>query len=194
MTVLINKCVLHLSAFGLNMLHSELFDRRSYKYNSYENILLSCTASIQCWKCFCIICLRTVFGRPYYRSRLCYSMSSVVCLSVTFCILAKRYVLAKKCLKEQIGLPPWRLPNGTNLGKPRDAAMLRGGVCCAAHRSLLKLLLLLLRVCVCVCVCVCPCDVLRVAPGHADPVLHRSDSDPGRWNPRSLSAVLQWRS
>ena len=35
-----------------------------------------------------------VFGRPYYRSRLCYSMSSVclsVCrLSVTFCVLAKR--------------------------------------------------------------------------------------------------------
>jgi len=37
-----------------------------------------------------------VFGRPYYRSRLCHSMSSV-CLSVvcrlssvTFCILAKR--------------------------------------------------------------------------------------------------------
>ena len=28
----------------------------------------------------------------------------VVChLSVTFCIVAKRYVLAKKCLKEQIG-------------------------------------------------------------------------------------------
>jgi len=26
-----------------------------------------------------------------------------VCLSVTFCIVAKRYVLAKKCLKERIG-------------------------------------------------------------------------------------------
>jgi len=31
---------------------------------------------------------------------------SVCCLSVTFCIEAKRYVLAKNCLKEQIGLPP----------------------------------------------------------------------------------------
>ena len=26
-----------------------------------------------------------------------------VCLSVTFCIVAKRYVLARKCLKERIG-------------------------------------------------------------------------------------------
>ena len=47
----------------------------------------------------------SVFGRPYYRSSLWYSMSSVcrlsVCrLSVTFCIVAKRCVLAKKCLKE----------------------------------------------------------------------------------------------
>ena len=48
-----------------------------------------------------------VFGRPYYRSNLWYSVSSVVCLSsivclssVTFCIVAKRCVLAKKCLKE----------------------------------------------------------------------------------------------
>jgi len=47
-----------------------------------------------------------IFGRPYYRSSLWYSVSSVVCLSsvchlsVTFCIVAKRYVLAKKCLKE----------------------------------------------------------------------------------------------
>ena len=43
-------------------------------------------------------------GRPYYRSSLWYSVSSVcrlsVCLSVTFCIVAKRCVLAKKCLKE----------------------------------------------------------------------------------------------
>ena len=47
------------------------------------------------------------FGRPYYQSSLWYSMSSVclsVCLSsVTFCIVAKRCVLAKKCLKEGIG-------------------------------------------------------------------------------------------
>ena len=47
-----------------------------------------------------------VFGRPYYRSSLWYSVSSVVCLSsvclssVTFCIVAKRCVVAKKCLKE----------------------------------------------------------------------------------------------
>jgi len=29
-----------------------------------------------------------------------------VCLSVTFCIVAKQHILAKNCLKEQIGLPP----------------------------------------------------------------------------------------
>ena len=28
---------------------------------------------------------------------------SVVCLSVTFCIVAKRYVLVKNCLKDRIG-------------------------------------------------------------------------------------------
>jgi len=28
---------------------------------------------------------------------------SSVCLSVTFCIVAKRYVLSKNCLKEWIG-------------------------------------------------------------------------------------------
>ena len=44
-------------------------------------------------------------GRPYYRSSLWHDVSSVVCLSVclssvTFCIVAKRYVLAKNCLKE----------------------------------------------------------------------------------------------
>jgi len=49
-----------------------------------------------------------IFGRPYYRSSLWYSMSSVclssvVCPSVTFCIVAKRCVLVKKCLKEWIG-------------------------------------------------------------------------------------------
>jgi len=37
-----------------------------------------------------------IFGRPYYRSCLWRDVSSVVCLSVTFCIVAKRYVLAKK--------------------------------------------------------------------------------------------------
>jgi len=44
-----------------------------------------------------------VFGRPYYRSRLWYTMSSVSLSSVTFCIVAKRYVLAKNCLEELIG-------------------------------------------------------------------------------------------
>ena len=41
----------------------------------------------------------------------------VVCLSssssVTFCIVAKPHILAKNCLKDQIGLP-LRLPHGTN--------------------------------------------------------------------------------
>ena len=47
------------------------------------------------------------FGRPYYRSSLWYTVSSVCRLSVvgrhlsvTLCIVAKRYVLAKNCLKE----------------------------------------------------------------------------------------------
>ena len=47
-----------------------------------------------------------VFGWPYYRSCLWHDVLSVclsVCLSVTFCIVVKRYVLAKKCLKEWIG-------------------------------------------------------------------------------------------
>jgi len=45
-----------------------------------------------------------LFGRPYYRSCLWHTMSCVVCrLSVTFCIVAKRYVLAKNRLKEWIG-------------------------------------------------------------------------------------------
>ena len=42
-----------------------------------------------------------LIGRPL--GRLWYPMSSVVCLSVTFCIVAKRHILAKNCLKEQIG-------------------------------------------------------------------------------------------
>jgi len=43
----------------------------------------------------------SIFGQPYYRSRLWHT---VVCLSVvTFCIVAKRYILAKKCLKERVG-------------------------------------------------------------------------------------------
>ena len=44
-----------------------------------------------------------IFGRPYYRSSLSYTVSFVCRLSVTFCIVAKRYVLAKNCLKERIG-------------------------------------------------------------------------------------------
>ena len=41
---------------------------------------------------------RTI-GRAF--GKLCWL--SVVCLSVTFCIVAKWYVLAKNCLKERIG-------------------------------------------------------------------------------------------
>jgi len=50
-----------------------------------------------------------VFGRPYYRSCLWHDVSSVCGLSVvrrlsvTFCVVAKRHVLAKNCLKEWIG-------------------------------------------------------------------------------------------
>ena len=45
-----------------------------------------------------------IFGQPYYRSSLWYTVSSVCRLSsVMFCIVAKLYVLAKNCLKEWIG-------------------------------------------------------------------------------------------
>ena len=66
---------------------------------------------VQVWDLISITLWRwlLVFGRPYYRLSLWYSVSSV-CLSVvcrlssvTFCIVAKRYVLAKNCLKERIG-------------------------------------------------------------------------------------------
>ena len=44
---------------------------------------------------------RTI-GRAF--STMCrLSVCLSVCLSVTFCIVAKRYVLAKNCLKERIG-------------------------------------------------------------------------------------------
>jgi len=50
---------------------------------------------------------RQVLGRPHctiVRAKLgTLCRLSVVCLSVTFCIAAKRYVLAKSCLKERIG-------------------------------------------------------------------------------------------
>jgi len=58
--------------------------RPLYNLRVRANYLASCVSDIGLM----------VFGRPYYLS------SSVVCLSVTFCIVAKRYVLAKKCLKE----------------------------------------------------------------------------------------------
>jgi len=50
-----------------------------------------------------VLIAQAVFGRPYYRSCLWYNVSSVCLSSVTFCIVAKRYVLAKNCLKEWIG-------------------------------------------------------------------------------------------
>jgi len=56
------------------------------------------------------------FGRPYF-VKVEPMSSHVVCLSsssssssVTFCIVAKRYILAKNCLKEQIGYPPETTP------------------------------------------------------------------------------------
>jgi len=47
----------------------------------------------------------SIFGRPYYRSSLWYTLLFVCRLlsSVTFCIVTKWYVLAKNCLKEWIG-------------------------------------------------------------------------------------------
>ena len=81
---------------------------------------LKCIATLPCKICllkimaeFSLMPSYLFLGRPYYRSSLWYTVSSVclsvvvslsVCrLSVTFCIVAKRYVLAKKCLKELIG-------------------------------------------------------------------------------------------
>jgi len=81
----------------------------------YQNCSVFCCV----WQLYPIICktkmnssygwmcsFRFLFGRPYYRSCLWYTVSSVcclsVCLSVTFCIVAKWYVLAKNCLKEWI--------------------------------------------------------------------------------------------
>jgi len=43
-----------------------------------------------------------IFGRPYYIGRV---FGTLRRLSVTFCIVTKRYVLAKKCLKERIENP-----------------------------------------------------------------------------------------
>ena len=39
-----------------------------------------------------------IFSRPYWRSRLCYSVASVCRPSVTLCIVAKRCVLEQKLL------------------------------------------------------------------------------------------------
>jgi len=59
--------------------------------------------------CVCLLMSQwyydSIFGQPYYRSAfgtMC-RLSSVCLSSVTFCIVPKRYVLAKKCLKEWIG-------------------------------------------------------------------------------------------
>ena len=65
--------------------------------------------------------LANFIGRPYFVKVEPMSSHVVwrrrrrlsVCPSVTFCIVAKRYIIAKNCLKEQIELPP-RLLHGTN--------------------------------------------------------------------------------
>jgi len=69
--------------------------------------------SFFCSNTACRLCLKNrisvgslewVFGRPYCRSCLWHDVSSV-CLSssVMFCIVSKRYVLVKNCLKKWIG-------------------------------------------------------------------------------------------
>ena len=72
-----------------------------------HHVLLVCTGLLSILHMQSLVKFRyVVFGRPYYRSSLWYTVSSVclsssVCrLSVMFCIVAKRCVLAKKCLKE----------------------------------------------------------------------------------------------
>jgi len=47
-------------------------------------------------------CGRWLAGRTIGRAFGTMCRLSSVCLSVTFCIVAKRYVLAKNCLKERI--------------------------------------------------------------------------------------------
>ena len=65
-----------------------------------ELTVLCVNLSSEFWLAFCYLHCNTlnlkgiIFGRPYYRSSLWHAMSSVclsVCLSVTFCIVAKRW-------------------------------------------------------------------------------------------------------
>ena len=109
--LLFTSVLLH-SASLFNMLYSwtrHLF-KLTHAHITYIQVLcFSNLLSRHCHiGCFKPLQLPWWFLADCIRSRLCHSMSSVVCL--TFCIAAKRYVLAKNCLKEQIGLPPETTP------------------------------------------------------------------------------------
>jgi len=59
-----------------------------------------------CWTCTLSVCFATLFlSRPYHACATMWCPD--VCLSVVchVSIVAKRYVLPKKCLKKQVGLP-----------------------------------------------------------------------------------------
>ena len=64
-----------------------------------------------------VFCVQFLADRTIGRAFATACHLSVCLSSVTFCILAKRYVLAKNCLKEQIGLPP-ETTNGYQFGPP----------------------------------------------------------------------------
>jgi len=53
----------------------------------------------------CVETSSAIFGRPYGRA-----FGTACRLSVMFCIVVKRHILAKNRLKEQIGLPPDTTP------------------------------------------------------------------------------------
>ena len=84
----------------------------------------SCSIDHYCYPVWSFLADRTI-GRAFATECRLSVCLSVCRLSVTFCILAKRYVLAKNCLKEQIGLPP-ETTNGYQFGPPIPPLPLTG--------------------------------------------------------------------
>jgi len=96
--------------------------------------------SWQYWQTVCRVTkISRFFGRPYL-GRAYVTACRLSSSSVTFCIVAKRHILAKNCLKEQIGLPPETTPRyqfgppipplmGIILYKLKDSACFRKAVC-----------------------------------------------------------------
>ena len=97
---------LNTTVYALIRVHSTLKAQNSRTFqrlsSPYKHLICFQALSRVLNFLFKIQAFSRIFGRPYYRSSLWYSVSSV-CLSVTFCTVAKPYVLAKNCLKERIG-------------------------------------------------------------------------------------------